>query len=224
MNTRVSFNKQEIKQDKFADFVSQMRESIMENATIVGGVILAVILVSVGVYFYQDSERQGLADARERYNNAKSQVATGNIQVALLELREIADDAKGTDVGGQALFLMATANYLSKNYDEARRGFEAYSKSYTDFPATHASAVAGIASCMESVSDYSGAAAKYEEALKVAPDGPAVRDYALGALRCYLLAGDRAAAEAVFARIEVEFWGDPVVNIATRLLAEIKPL
>jgi tetratricopeptide (TPR) repeat protein len=223
MNTRVSFNKQEIKQDKFADFVASMRESLMENATAVGGGILAIILIAVGIYFYQDSAQRGISELNARYNDAKNQVAVGNVQVALLELRAIADEGSGSDIGAQALFLMATANYLSKNYDAAKQDFQAYADKYRDNPTMYASAVAGVAACFESLADYSSAAGKFLEAAALDPEGPAARDQKLAGLRCYLLAGDRVAATALLEQLTSEHWGDQLVNVAERMYTEIQP-
>ncbi|HSG98777.1 MAG TPA: tetratricopeptide repeat protein, partial [candidate division Zixibacteria bacterium] len=174
-------------------------------------------------YFYQGSTQGSLAEAHERMAKAKTDITVGNMQVALLELRNIADKNQGSDVGAEALYLLGSANFLNLNFAEARTAFEEYVKRYSKPSITNAAARAGIAACMENTGEYAPAAAEYLKALDSYPDGPAAQDYAIGALRCYLLAGDRAAASELRERITRDHWRTPAVTTADRLFHEIKP-
>jgi len=220
MGTRVSFTKQDIKQDKFADFMARAREFVTENTAAVAGVVLAVVLVIVGVYFYAGSSASSREAAGQALSQAKNNLAGGNLQIAMLELRGIADENRGSKFGAEALFILGSSQFLAGNFAEAQRVFEEYVDRYSHIEISYIGAVAGIAASMENTGQFASAADKFIEALDKDPDGPVAEDYAIGALRNYLLAGDNVAARKLYDRILEIFWQSNVVSAADRLMNE----
>ncbi len=223
MGTRVSFSKQEIKRDKFADFMGGVREWSSNNSSTLIGVIALVVLVVVGLYFFQDYRAGQEESARAELSKAKTTLLTGNLQVGLLELRTVADKYSGSVTGGEALYMVGSVNYLNKNYEQALSAFEEYVKKYSGIQITHAAALAGIAACKENTGDYVGAAEYYLMALDYYPKGPTADDNALGALRNYLYASDTTKAREVLDRITSDFWQSLTPGTAQRLFEELKP-
>lgn len=220
MGTRVSFTKQEIKQDKFADFMSAVREFATENAIAVAGTVLAVILLIVGVYFYTGSNESSRVAASQALSQAKNNLAGGNLQIAMLEFRSIADDNRGSKVGAEALFILASSHFLTENFAESQRVFEEYVDRYSHLKISHIGAIAGIAACMENSGQFAPAAEKFTEALDGDPRGPISEDYAIGALRNFLLAGDIDSSRRLYDRILEDFWQSKVISVADRLMNE----
>lgn len=223
MGTRVTLNRQEIKTDKFADFMASAKDAAQSNMAILGGIVLAVIVLIGGIYFYQDSQGKALRGAQEALANAKTSMVAGNAQVAMLELRNIAEENSGSPVGADALYTLASANYLNNNFAEARKGFQQYLSQYSHLEITRVGAMGGVAACHENLGEYTEAADRYLAALDADPTGPSAEDYALGALRNALLAGDRNLAEALRQRITADFWSGAAPSVADRLFHEIQP-
>lgn len=223
MGTRVSFSKQEIKRDKFADFMSEARDWATENSATLLGIVAVVVLLAAGLYFFQGYRAGQAETARVELAGAKTKMLSGNLQVGLLELRAVADKYSGSATGAEALYMFGSANYLSKNYEQAQKAFEEYVRKYSDLKVTHDAALAGIAACKENTGDYAGAAAQFLKALDYHPQGPTAEDNALGALRNYLLAGDTANARVMLDRITSDFWQSQTPATAQRLFEEIKP-
>ncbi|MBN4057201.1 tetratricopeptide repeat protein [bacterium AH-315-J21] len=223
MGTRVSFSKQEIKRDKFTDFMGDVRSWATDNfTTLLGGIAIVVSLV-VGVYFFQDYRAGQQEEARTELSQAKTLLLSGNLQVGLLEMRTVADKYSGTGIGGEALYMVASVNYLSKNYEQAEIAFSEYVSKYSDVKVTHTAAIAGVAACKEIKGEYAEAANQYLKALNYYPKGPTAEDNALGALRNYLQAGDKVNAQKTLDTITSDFWQSALPGIAQRLFAEVKP-
>lgn len=220
MGTRVSFTKQEIKQDKFADFMAEARGFATENATALAGAVLAVILLIVGIYFYTGSSASSQAAAAQSLSQAKNNLSAGNLQVAMLELRSVADKNRGSEVGAEALYILGSSQFLAGNFGESQRVFEEYVDRYSEPQISHIAAIAGIAACMENGGEYASAAVKFLAALDADTQGPASEDYAIGALRNYLLAGDFDSSRKLHDRILVDFWQSNVIAAADRLINE----
>ena len=223
MAVRVEFSKQDIKKDKFADFMSSAREGAASNITTIIGVVLGAILIGVVIYFVNEGQMASQIEGEQRLSDAKLSISQGNLQLAILEFQSIANEYEGKDIGEDALFILGTAHYLSDNFSESKLTFERYTKTYKTPRVRVASAIAGSAACSENLGDYTSAATEFTKALDYFSDGPAADDYALGAVRNHLLAGNNESAHAMRDRIKRDFYGvSDVLSRAEGMLREIK--
>ena len=223
MAIRVEFNKQEIKKDKFADFMSSARESATANITTIIGVVLGVILIGVVIYFVNEGQASSRAEGQARLSDAKLSISQGNFQLAIIEFQSISNEYEGDAIGEDALFILGTAQYLSDNFSESKLTFERYRKTYKSPQVRVASAIAGSAACSENLGDYSAAAIDFTIALDYFSDGPASGDYALGAVRNHLLNDNYESAVAMRDRIKRDFYGvSDILARAEGMLREIK--
>lgn len=223
MAVRVEFKKQEIKKDKFADFMSSARESAASNIPTIIGAVLGVILIGVVIYFVNEGQVSSQAEGERRLSEAKLSISQGNLQLAILEFQSIADEYEGEGIGEDALFILGTAHYLSNQYSESKLTFERYARTYKTPRVRVASAIAGIAACAENLGEYQTAATEFTKALDYFSDGPASGDYALGAVRNHLLGDDYESAVAMRDRIKRDFYRSPDVRAkAESMLREIK--
>lgn len=224
MAVRVEFSKQEIKKDKFADFMSSAREVAASNVTTIIGVVLGAILIGVVIYFVNEGQISSRNRGEQRLSDAKVSISQGNLQLAILEFQSVANEYEGKAIGEDALFILGTAHYLSDNFSESKLTFERYVKTYKSPRVRVASAIAGSAACSENLGDYAVAATEFTKALDHFSDGPAADDYALGAVRNHLLAGNNESAQAMRDRIKRDFYGSSdVLARAEGMLREIKP-
>ena len=142
-------------------------------------------------------------------------------QQAILDFGSIADDYSG-EVAGKAIFYLATAHYESNNYDEAMANFEKYIKNYHQDRMTTASAIAGIAACLEGKQEFAKAAEKYLEAVDYYPESPSAPDYYYGAVRCYVQADNLAKAEEALDKLHKDYSGTDYFRDAQMWVMKLK--
>ncbi len=190
MGTKVKITKQELKEDKFTTAMLKTRNWLEDNWQIFAVVVAAIIIIVVGAFYYAGHQSDMEQEALQKYSQALNQLQTRNYQPAILSFNDIIDNYSG-DVVGRAQFNLGNAYFESRDYEEAIAAFQKYIDKYHLDPLTTSSAIAGIASSLESQQKFAEAAAKYLEAIDTYPDTPAKPDYLLGAIRCYSQLGEK---------------------------------
>ncbi len=221
MRTKVKLKKQQIKEDKFTTFVLQSREWLEEHWQIFAVSLAAVVVVIAGGLYYikmrSDKEIQGA----DRLSKAETEWRRQNFQVAILEFKSLAD-SYGGNIGAQAQFDLANANYDSRNYDEAIIQFQTYIDKRHQDALTTASAMAGIADCLENKQQFQAAGDKFVETIKKFPGSPAEPDYYLGAIRNYVQGGEKQKVDSLMTEITAKYPGTDYLQTATRLSMQLK--
>jgi TolA-binding protein len=221
MPTKVKITRQQIKQDKFTTFMLKAKDWFLDNWQAVSiGAAVVVVAAAAFVYFSKTKSANAIEGAN-RLTAATLELRRQNYQPAILEFGAIADEYGGR-IAAQAVFYLATAHYESRNYDEAIAAFQRYIDKYPYDKITTASAIAGIAACLENKLEYQSAGDKYREALKYYPQSPSAPEYYLGAVRCYVMAADKQKAEETLQELEEKFPGSDQARTATMLAMRLK--
>jgi TolA-binding protein len=219
MRTKVKLTKQQIKEDKFTNYMLLSRDWILNNWQIIAIVGAILIISIVAVIYYSKMQGGKKTEASERLSRAVSELRRQNYQVAILELKSIADE-QGGDIGATALISLASGYYDSKNYDEAINSFKKYIDDYRSDPLMTASALAGIALSLENKREYLAAGDKFVEAIKSLPDSPGVPDYYVGAVRNFALGGEITKAESMLNELKEKYPGSDFIQTATIILMQ----
>ncbi len=220
MHQKVKITKRQLKEDKFTTFMLQSKDRLQESWQffVIGAVV--VILAVVAVVYYFQSKTKAADEAGSKFAQALMDYRAGNNQVAVLSFAQLVEDYGDQPVAEYATYLLGNANYRQRNYAEATRYYEAYLKQYKGDSLVRAGAQAGLAACMEDQALYKEAAQKYEQAIAEYPDGPQIGDYHLGAMRCYLAAGDKEKAREHMDVIQESYAGTTLLDRANREAAE----
>lgn len=221
MGTKVKITKRQIKEDKFTTFMLQTRDRFMEYWQIITIVTVIIVLAIAGVMYFSSMRASKKIEAANRLNAAILEARRQNYQVAILELGTVADEYSG-HIAGQAVFSLANAHYESKNYDEAIANFQKYIDKYHFDRLTTASAIAGIASSLENKQEFLAAGDKYYEATQSYVESPLAPDHYLGAVRCYVMAGNRDKVETMLREIEEKFPNTEYSRTAIRLAMSLR--
>jgi len=221
MRTKVKLTKQDLKEDKFTTFMLQTRDWIQDNWQIVAITAAVIILIIAGGIYYSNMKTGKSDEAERRFAEAIGKYRQQNYQVAILDFNSIAEDYSGS-VAASAAFYAANSYYESKNYDEAITHFQKYIDKYHADDITTASAIAGIAQCLEVKQEFPAAAEKFMEAVKGFPNSPALPDYLVGAVRNYVNAGMAEQAKQPMDQLDADFAGTDQQREATRLLMKLK--
>jgi TolA-binding protein len=221
MRTKVKFTKQQMKEDKFTNFMLKARDWILENWQMISIVAGAVILIAIGTVYYSNMRSEWNQNATDRFAEAIAKYRQQNYQVAILDFNSIADEFSGP-VAASAAFYAANSYYESKNYDEAVRAFQKYIDNYHLDDNMTASAYAGIAECLEVKQNFSAAAEKYLETVRLYPGIAGEPDYLLGAVRNYVNARMNEKAMQVLDVLNKDYSGSDQQRTATRYIMRLK--
>jgi len=221
MRTKVKLKKQQIKEDKFTNFILQSREWVSGNWQIVAIAAAVVVLLTAGTAYYFKMRAGKQMDAGNRLSKAMAEVRQKNFQVAILELKSLSDDFGG-EIGATALFSLANAYYDSKNYDEAISAYRKYLDDYHIDDITTASAIAGIAVSLECKQEFLAPGDKFAEDVEKYPNSPSAADYYLGAIRNYVQGGDRQKADKMLTEMQEKFPQTDYLRTAIRLAMQLK--
>ncbi len=221
MGTKIKLTKQQMKEDKFTNFMLQSRDWILENWQIVTIAVAAIIVISAGAAYYSNMKSGQAEEAADRFAEAIGKYRQQNYQVAILDFNRIADDYSGP-VAASAVFYAANSYFESKNYDEAIINYQNYIDKYHIDEITTSSAVAGIAACYEVKQEFQTAAEKYLEATHLYPGLSGEPDYLLGAVRNYINAGMAAEVQQTLDKLNGDYAGTNQQRVATQLAMRLK--
>lgn len=220
MQKKVKLSKRQIKEDKFTTFMLESKQKFLENWQfyIIGIVGVVLVIAAIGYYFNSQSTKE--EESAFKFARALLDYRNGNNQIAILSLNQIVDDYGGTTVAREATYMLGQVNFENKNYPEAIRFFEKYTRDYHDNKFYMAAALAGIAASNENQGNYSVAGQKYTEACQAFPDGPMYGDYQLGAVRNFVLADQMDEAQLHLNIILDKYKGTSTAINAERLFYE----
>ncbi len=217
MRTKVRITKQQIKQDKFTTAMIKAKDWLMINWQVTAIVAAIILLAVIGIVYIVSTKSGKQQEAASRLAAAYAELKKDNSQVAILELSSIAEDYTGY-IAARAQFYLANAHYESRNYDEAIANYQKYIDKFHEDKITTASAIAGIAYCMENKQEFVPAGEKFLEAVKYYPDSPSAPDYYLGAIRCFTTAQDFTRADQILDELNEKYPNTDYARRATMLV------
>ncbi len=221
MKTKIRISKKDIKQDKFTATMLIAKDWLTERWQPVAIGVAVVVIAAVAVVYFINLQESKQLEAATRLQNAFIKMRQMNYQEAIVEFGQIVDNYGG-EIGARAQFYLANAHYESRNYDEAISNYQRFIDKYHTTKLMTASAIAGVAACLENKREFLQAGDKYVEAINFYPESPSAPDYYLGAVRTYVLGGDIGKAEQSLTEMKDKFAGNEYLKTATRLLMGAK--
>ena len=212
--------KKEIKQDKFVTLTLKLNEWIrghLNHVLIVAG---GAVLVAVIVFFVISSKAKKERNAAELLGKAGIELQTGDLGAATGDLQKVINQYGDTESSGKAIFLLASAFYYARDYNQAQSNFEKYLDKYKNDPLTRAAAQAGIADCYMQKGNFLLAGDNYIQAVSLYPEGFLAPEYLLSAADAYLQANQKDKSREVFNRIIKDYPNSQQVNQAKIQLSE----
>jgi len=197
--------KKEIKEDKFVTFTFKLNEWIREHLNqvlMVGG---GVILVGVIVFFVISSKSKREENAADLLGKAGMELQTGELGTAVSDLQKVINQYGSTESAKRATFLLASAYYYAKDYNQAQSFFEKSLDKYKNEPNMAASAQAGIADCYMQRGSFLLAGDNYVKAVSMDPRGFLSPQYLLKAADAYIRAGQNDKTREMLNRLIKEY-------------------
>lgn len=221
MSAKVKITKREIKEDKFTTSMILARDWLLEKWQITAIIAAIIVVVIIGIVFVSSMQKDKAVEGNNRLNMAIAKMKNLNYQEAILDFGSILDDFGG-NLAARAQFYLANAHYDSRNYDEALNNYKIYFDKYHADKLSTASALGGIAACMENKQDFVAAGDKYLEAIDYYPQSASAPDYYLGAVRCFVLGNNLERAGQAHTAMKEKFPNNEYLRVASRLLAGLK--
>lgn len=220
MFEKVKLSKRQIKEDRFTSFMLISKQQLEENWQYFAIGAVVVVLAVVGVVYYMNSEKDKAQLAATQLSQATMQYRQGNGQVAILTLADILTKYSGTGYAEQATFMLGKINLETRNYEEAKLYFEMFLEKYKKNPLNRAASMAGLGVVLENQGKYDEAAEIFAKAATEYPESALLPELHFGAMRNYLLAGQKDKAKVHFDVINEKFQGTDMANNAARLFFE----
>jgi len=220
MYGKVKLTKKQIKEDKFTTFMLTAKQQVTDSWQYYVIGFVAFVLVIAAIIFFIDMQKKQALEASNVYSSAVAEYRQKSYQSALLSLQTLLDEHGGTEAAQNATYLSGQINLETQNYPEAIRFFEIYVSKFSADKLKSAASLAGIATALENQGQYDQASAKFEEAIAVDTEGPAVGEYHLDAMRNLLALGKIDAATVHYDYIKENFKGSRLEKNAALLFGE----
>jgi len=211
--------------DPFLVFVGRMlefRKKYQKQIVTAVGAIVALAIVVTGVMYYknqtEDQAAALLGKAMTKYNAVKKgDAAAAAYEEVKKEFQALTEKYRSTSAGKVALLQYADLCYLTKNYDDAIKGYE---KAPDALGNTESSTLIfnGLAYSWEGKEDYERAAGYFE---KIVADNAAVsKDQALFNLgRMYGKLGKMDKEKEAFSKLVAEYPDSLYFELASEKIA-----
>ena len=205
MYEKVKLSKRQIKEDKFTTFILSSKQQVQDNWQFLAIGLVIVILLVVAVAYYFENKTAAVNESALDYAKAVGEYRSDNKLVASNMFQQIVTDNKDDQITEKSLFMLGKINFDMRNYTEAVRYWEEYISKYKTNKLNISSAYAGIGASYENQGQYTQGAENFLKAAEIDSDGPLIGDFYTGAMRNYLLAGDKVKAKEQLDIIKEKF-------------------
>ncbi len=198
-------NKKDLKKDPLLDSLMNAQSFYEDNKNTLVYSAFAVLIVVV-IFVWGSSIMEGTEmEATSLLGKAQIEYDQLNYSNSRDFLNVLKEGYSGTDAAEQGNFLLANLNFKEKRFVEAKQFFVEFTESYTGNSLLLSSAYAGIAACLETEDDFSGAGESYKKAYNSAGNLVQASEYLYLAGVNFQSAGDSEQAKEMFQKIIDEF-------------------
>lgn len=195
----------ELKEDPLVTGAFRARAYMAENREKFLWGLAALALVLLAGFWFLNNRREKDAQAETILTRANLELQTGQLPLAMQDLRLLVEKHSGTRPGREAHYYLANAYFQIADYEQAEHYYAEFLKRSAGSPVLAASAHAGLGSCLEMKGKKKEAAASFAKAVEAARGNSQTPDYLVGAVRTHAALGDSARARQYFARLKKDF-------------------
>jgi TolA-binding protein len=195
----------ELKEDPLVTGAFRARAYLEENRDkFLWGLGILTILILAGIWFFTSQHEKGI-QAETLLTRANLELQTGQVPLALQDLRVLVEKHGGTQAGKEGSYYLANTYFQLDDYEQAEHYYREFLGRGGNAPVVTASAHAGLAVCLELKGNTKEAAANFVKAVESAKKNSQTPDYLVGAIRAHAAIGDSAKAREYFARLKKDF-------------------
>ena len=177
--------------------------------------LLALAVAIGGLWFYQRSRSLKQQHAETAYFQARQAAASGNLPLAVSELKKVATRYEGTRGGTQAAMFLAQNLYEQKKNKE---GIAELKRILSSAPKDFVASIhVLIANGHEELSEFGPAAEEYKAAATATKFPAEKAQYLAAAARAYTAGGKTAEAKAIWTELAADETGPGAAEARVRL-------
>ena len=195
----------ELKEDPLVTGAFRAREYLAENRERFLWSLAALALLILAGFWFLNSRREKEALAETILTRANLELQTGQLPLAMQDLRVLVEKHSGTKAGKEAYYYLANAYFQIADYEQAEHYYGEFLKRSSNSPVIAASAYAGLGTCLEMKGKTKEAAANFAQAVEKSGGNSQTPDYLVGAIRTQAALGDSTRAREYFARLKKDF-------------------
>ena len=179
-------------EESFSDWVLLHRRGV-------SWAVLALAAILAGFWFYQRSQSIKAQRAETAYFQARQSAVSGNLPLAISDLKKVVTRYEGTRAGTQAAISLAEALFEQKKFKE---GIETLKKVEAKAPGDSRPSIHILeASGYEELKDFVAAAEQYNLAAKTTEFPVDKAKYQAAAARDYMAAGKTEEAKRIWTEL-----------------------
>jgi len=197
--------KHELKDDPLVTGAFKARTYINENRErfLWGAGIFAVIILA-GIWFI-NGRREKDVKAEALLTRANLELQSGQVPLALQDLRQLVEKHAGTSAGSKGSYYLANTYFDNGDYNQAELHYGKFLGGGGGNEILKSSASGGLGVCYEKKGKNKEAADTFMKAIKTSKNNFQTPDYLVGAIRNYSILGDSAEARKLFAQLRKDF-------------------
>ncbi|UCE05806.1 MAG: tetratricopeptide repeat protein [bacterium] len=222
LKARKRITKRKVKEDKFVTYYFKTVDFVKQHSKKVMMGLIAVAAIIVLIVFFVRSKRTAELNASEQLAKANSEIASGELQMAIDILLSMSDNYSGTNSASKGVYLLAYTFFQKGDYESALTYFRKYLDDYADDPILTSAAYSGIGACLEQQGKFLEAAQSYEKGATKSVDHYNAPQQLMDAGRCYTLVNRIADARNCYEMVMENYPESGFKNDAQLFLARIK--
>lgn len=210
LEKRKKFSKKQIKEDKLVTTYYQVYNYFLENQAkiLIGLAVVAIIVVAV-ILFGNKKKTDNLKAEALLVKviplfeaNSFKEAIEGQPSAKIVGLKNIVSEFGSTESGETAKIYLANSYAMLGKNNDAYDVYDSYSGSN---PLYQASALAGMAGCLEAKNEFEKANDLYQKAAKISKANPANSEYLLSAGINLIKLGKKEEAKQIFEIIKKDY-------------------
>jgi tetratricopeptide (TPR) repeat protein len=168
MCVQIKYSKQkhEMRDDPVIDFFLGAKQFFINNLNVVIGAGIVIGFAAVFFVIYHQMHRSGESKAEELFGKAMIEYTNRNIESAVEQFRNVADNHRSTPQGFASAQMLGSVFLTMQRYDDAIKWFEIASMAKKELGFVGGDALVGLATCYEAKGDLTRALEYLEKAIR----------------------------------------------------------
>ncbi len=220
LRAQKKLTKRQIKEDRFVTFYFRAQDFLQRhsrNILYAVGAVAAIVLI---VFIFQSKQAEKERNAIVELTKAKIRYFETDYDAAIPILTNLVEQYGGTDSAQEGTFYLANAHFQVGNYVEAEKYFTRFLENDGD-DILSASAMTGIAACLEEQQNYEKAAELYKESADKYAENFMAPQNLYDSARCYALSGKIDEARQTLSKLLEKYEDATIRSDAEILLSEL---
>ena len=211
----------EMKEDVLVTRAFQATDWVQRNLRTVGIVVGAIVAAALITVWISKAQAKAEGEANRILAEASANYWQGGYTRTIQLADQVLSDYKTTRAANDARRIKGDALFWSGSFDSAATLYKEFISHESAGSPIRAAVQLSLASTLESMRDFSGAAKEYEGLVATAPDRSSEADLLMSAARSYRAANQPDKAKVIYEKVATEYKETTFARDAEVMLGEL---